>query len=113
TRSGISFVDGLETAKPVELGDGIAAGLAALAVVLSVATLVKPERPIRMEQRVLASVASVAVAFVVLAGMVAAAQPSHHAAGAETGAASARPAAAVAPVPYDPSRPIDLGGVEG
>lgn len=113
TRSGISFVDGLETAKPVELGDGIAAGLAALAVGLSLATLARPVRPIRLEQRVLASVASVAVAFVVLAGMIAAAQPSHHAADAETSVASARPAAAVAPVPYDPTRPIDLGGVEG
>lgn len=113
TRRGISFVDGLEAAKPVELGDGIAAGLAALALALSAATLVRPVRPVRLEQRVLASVASVAVAFVVLAGMIAAAQPSHHAAGAETAVASAQPAAAVAPVPYDPKRPIDLGGVEG
>lgn len=112
TRQGISFVNGLETAKPVELGDAVAAGLAALAVALSAAVLVRPVRPIRLEQRVLASVASVAVAFVVLAGMIAAAQPSHHA-GVETAVASAQPAALVAPVPYAPTRPIDLGGVEG
>lgn len=113
TRRGISVVDGLEAAKAVGWGDGIAAALAALAVALSAAAMVRRVRPIRLEHRVLASVASVAVAFVVLTGMMAAAKSSHHAAGSETAVASVRPAAAVAPVPYDPTRPIDLGGVEG
>lgn len=112
SRSGISFVDGLEAAHTVELGDGSAAALAALAAGLSATTMLRPVRPVRLEQRVLTSVASVAVALVVFAGMTAATQPSHH---GTTGGATetAAPVAAVAPVPYDPTKPLDLGGVEG
>lgn len=114
TQRGIALVDGLETAKPAELGDGIAAALAALTLALCLGVLLRPGRTTRVGRPVLASMAPAAVAFAVLPGMIAAAQPSHHAGGSggET-ATPVRPAAAVAPVPYDPTRPIDLGGVDG
>ena len=124
SRSGLSFVDGLEEAHAIEWGDGIAAALAILAAALASMALLQPSRPVGPEQRVLSAVGSVAVVLLVLAGMTAAARPSHHADGgpptadhheeASTPAAdTANPVASVSPVPYDPTKPIDLGGVEG
>ena len=122
TQRGISFVNGLEDAHTVELGDASAAALAALAAALSAGAVLRPVRLVRPEQRVLSSVACVAVSLIAVAGMVAATSPSHHAVDAAatdhhaaTAAddATATPAAAVAPVPYDPAAPLDLGGVEG
>ena len=121
-RSGISFIDGLEAKESVELGDGMAAGLALLAVLLSVATVLRVRREVGLGQRVATTVACVAVVLLVLPGMSAAARPSHHVAGTagadHDGTASSdgvpvQTASAVAPVPYDPSKPLDLGGVEG
>ena len=123
SRSGLGFVDGLEVAHSVELGDGIAGGLAIVVVALCGLELLRPVRAVGPEQRVLASVGSVAVVVFVLVGMVAAARPSHHATGAEggdhhgvgveTAAATTPESASVAPTPYDPAKPLDLGGVDG
>jgi hypothetical protein len=136
--SGISFIDGLEAAEPVELGNTMAAALALASTLVAVASLLRVDRATsRSSGRV---VAGAALAAVVLAipGMASAARPSHeHADGAahaegeghddgaahEDAAAHADDAAhedaaahtetVIAPVPYDPQRPIDLGGVEG
>lgn len=121
-RSGLSFIDGLEAKASIELGDGMAAGLALLAVALSVATVFHPTRQVGLGQQIATTAACVAVVLLVLPGMSAAARPSHDVAGAAganhhgTSAAAGgpvQPASAVAPVPYDPEKPIDLGGVDG
>ncbi len=120
--AGISFVAGLDDVEPVQSADALAAGLAAFAVLValtawrhrSVGTLRGPM-----------TVAAVAVTVVSMVGMVAGGTHVHaageeaaghaHGSGA-TGAAhedASAPAQAVAPVPYDPAKPIDLGGVPG
>jgi hypothetical protein len=119
-RSGISFIDGLEAKHGIELGDGMAAGLALLAVLAAGATLVRrqPQPGRRAPTATLA--AAVTVLLLALPGMSAAARPAHqHGTGAadhehtEEPVEGAEPVAVVAPVPYDPRQPIDLGGVEG
>lgn len=126
-RSGISFIDGLEDKAGIELGDGTAAGLALVAILCAAATLVRPSRLPRRAPRVLTLLACTAVAIAALPGMSAAARPSHHVAGGDAAdhhrsddhgepagtEQTAEPVSAVAPVPYDPAKPIDLGGVDG
>ena len=123
-RSGLGFIDGLEAREPIELGDGLAAGMASLAVVLCLYTLLRPPAKAMLPQRIAVSGACVAVALLALPGMSAAARPAHHQTGADTATAghhasdpgvgtAAATASAVAPVPYDPAKPIDLGGVPG
>lgn len=121
-RAGLGFIDGLEAKEGVELGDGMAAGLALLAVVFACATLRGSRREVGIGQQVATTVACVAVVLLALPGMSAAARPAHHEAAAggadhhSTGGSSdpaAPTASAVAPTPYVPGQPIDLGGVEG
>lgn len=137
---GIGFVDGLDVAESVQLADGLAAALAAVSVVLVVVALQagRASSPSRRPMT-LAAVAVTALAFT---GMVAGTSHSHaagadhaaggHGAGDELAAADdhhadddehaegaghtdgeEHNAPAVATVPYDPTKPIDLGGVEG
>jgi hypothetical protein len=162
--SGISFVDGLETAEAIQTADGLAAGLALAAAVAAAWSL--RTRP-ATEGSAGASVArtllvatSVFVGGLAVFGMVAAGTHAHGAAAAAgdhthddaavPGGDHAHDDAAVAggdhthddgavaapdddvdtaatddgadhdvahlarqPVPYDPTKPIDLGGVEG
>ncbi|HEY3142133.1 MAG TPA: hypothetical protein VGJ86_13440 [Acidimicrobiales bacterium] len=126
--NGISFIDGLEQSEKVQAADGIAASLAAIAALVAVAALVqRVDVRSRFGPR-LVGAAAVAAMAVTLPGMVSAGEHQHsegeaaaHSHGDEavaTGAAAADPghsheAQAVAPVPYDPTQPIDLGGVEG
>ncbi|MBX7070645.1 MAG: hypothetical protein K1X38_14765 [Microthrixaceae bacterium] len=126
---GIGFVDGLEIAEPVQWADGVAAGLAAVAA-LSAAAWWRTARsyqssamPIRLARRPV-SIAVVAIAVVGLSAMNAAA--THHHAGEDhshadgetashhddSDSAHAHPAAPLTK-PYDPTEPIDLGGVDG
>jgi len=165
--SGISFVDGLETSEPVQWSDGLAAGLALVAVIgavavvarigLTVAAATGPASPGGLRRAGYLGTAAIAV--LSITAMNAAAGHSHagaghgsesaaadhdhvvdeegtetaahdsthadsaHADSAGTGAAGDDASAeehadhgvpaAVAPVPYDPAMPIDLGGVEG
>lgn len=123
-RSGIGFVDGLGAREPVELGDGLAAGMASLVVVLCLYTVLRPHAEALLTQRIAVTGACVAVALLALPGMTSAARPNHqqtdaagatadHHASDQGGGAGAETASAVAPVPYDPAKPIDLGGVSG
>lgn len=158
--SGISWVDGLQDAEPVQWSDGLCAALAAIAGIgAGVHLLVGSEtradgiqRGSTPSLRRLALGGAAAIAVLSLTGMNAAASHSHagsdhhgsdeatgdghghiddgetHAEGTHddpvdgetVGAESSGAAhgehgatAAVAPVPYDPELPIDLGGVEG
>jgi hypothetical protein len=127
--SGIPFVDGLEAAEDPQLADTTAAVLAALAAAGAFAAVVHPgprAGAARLPRPALVGLTAV-TALVITPAMVSAgghshaggdahphggepaATPGHDHAGGTTGEGSA----VVAPVPYDPTRPIDLGGVEG
>ncbi len=135
--SGIGFVTGLDVREDPEFADTLAAALAAVAIVGALMVLL-PALSARLNGRrpALVGVSGVAVLALTVPGMVAAG--SHeHAEGHEHGEGSAahehdhgtagggeesaaaghehagHEAAAVAPTPYDPTKPIDLGGVEG
>ena len=153
--SGISFVDGLGDAESVQWADALAAGLAAVAVVVAlrglvVRTMAGDRGPAAGPRRWALTSLGVAITAVALVGMVAAGSPSHagghghddgetahgHDDGHDDGAADGHahdaaassepgaddgpttthahgPAPAVPPKPYDPTKPIDLSGVEG
>ena len=121
--TGIGLIDGLDVAEPVQTADGLAAGLALAALLVVVASVLgrcagEARRPLALS--------AVAVSALTLVGMItggthvhaagetdghphdAGVAADHHA----TDPAPA-PAQAVAPVPYDPKKPIDLGGVPG
>jgi hypothetical protein len=107
--SGIGFIAGLEAVEPIQLADGIAAGLAAVAALAALRWLGSSYRG-RTSGLTSTRLSTVALVTVALAstGMVAAGghRHVHDAAGHEH-------TAAVAPHPYDPELPIDLSGVAG
>lgn len=117
--NGVSFVDGLEAAEAVQFADGLAAALAAVAV-LAVAAVTR-RSPLVAAPRPIAGGALVALlAVAAVPGMWQAGRHAHdHADGAThpgahvDGHTDEHAAAAVAPAPYDPTKPIDLGGVPG
>ena len=135
--SGIGFVTGLDVREDPQFADTLAAALAVVAIVGALVVLL-PGLSARLSGRrpALVGVSGVAVLALTVPGMVAAG--SHeHAEGHEHGGGSAahehdhgtggggeesaaggdehagHEAAAVAPTPYDPTKPIDLSGVEG
>jgi hypothetical protein len=136
--SGIGFVTGLDVREDPEFADTLAAALAIVAIVGALIVLL-PGLSARLSGRrpALVGVSAVAVLALTVPGLVAAGSHSH-AEGHEHGEGSAahghdhgttggseeaaaagghdhagQEAAAVAPTPYDPTKPIDLGGVEG
>jgi hypothetical protein len=130
--NGIGFVTGLHVREGPEFADTLAAAFAVVAVLGALVVLL-PGRFARLNGGRPALVGASAVAAVALTvpGMVAAGSHSHagghehgdeaaghdHAAAGQDSAAAHEhgdhEAAAVAPTPYDPTKPIDLGGVEG
>lgn len=126
-RSGIGFVDGLDEAEAIQWADALAAGMAAAAVLgVALVALRSWRSP---ASGALVRILALPVAVLAVSGMVA--TGTHvHAAGAgghddhatseaaDVGAAGAAGAGgetvqAVAPKPYIPGEPIDLGGVPG
>ena len=125
--NGIGFIDGMESKEPAAFADSLAAGLAAVAFLGCAATLVRPGWQARSLARLGVVGSCGALLVVAVPGMVAASSADHHGTGAahgatdhhgttETATGTDTPvvhASVVAPVPYDPALPIDLGGVEG
>lgn len=121
--SGIGFISGLDQAEPIQLADSLAATLAATSVVLLVVALVADSpAPPRRRPMTMGAIAVTATAFVGMAagGTHAHASGTGHATAAGHGAdqdhhadGQEHVAQAVAPVPYDPTKPIDLSGVDG
>jgi hypothetical protein len=114
--SGIGFVDGLDEAEPVQWADAVAAGFAALSSASAVWWLLR-RRDVPRYPTAFRAV-SLIVAIVTLTAMFDAA--SGHAHGgtqhdATTGHGHDGEAAhaTVAPKPFDPAKPIDLGGTPG
>jgi hypothetical protein len=132
--NGIGFVAGLDVREDPQFADTLAAALAVVAVIGALAVLL-PGLSARVSGRrpALVGVSAVAALALTVPGMVAAGSHSHagghehggetaghdheHGAAGEEAAAghehAGHEAAAVAPTPYDPTKPIDLGGVDG
>jgi hypothetical protein len=118
-------IAGLDEAEPLQLADGMAAAVAAAAVVLALPALAGRWTS-AFRARAIPLVAALAVTALTVPAMVAAGN-HHHAEGEEAaghththshgatsgGAAPTEAASAVAPKPYDPKKPIDLSGVPG
>jgi hypothetical protein len=121
---GIGFVDGLDVVEPIQTADALAAGLAVGSVLIAAGAFAAASRG-RVGTPLLRgpmTLAAIAVTGLTMFGMISAGTHVHahgeEAAGHDhgTGAADEDPAhevQAVAPVPYDPKKPIDLGGVPG
>jgi hypothetical protein len=122
-RSGISFIDGMEEAEAVQWADGLAAGMAAASVIGVAFAAMRGWRIPASDA--LVRVLAVPMVVLTVTGMVAAGGHAHagghdemagghdHAATASDGSAEVHAAQAVAPKPYIPGQPIDLGGVPG
>jgi hypothetical protein len=126
---GIGMIDGLGEAEPVQLADCLAAALAALAIACALLWMVG----VSLTYRVPVRGAALLVVALTLTGMIATGGHDHagghggddHAGDGHAGDGSASGAAhhdtgsgdqadaGVAPKVYDPTKPIDLGGVAG
>lgn len=117
---GISFIDGLDVKEPVQTADGLAVGLAAVALLATLAALFRLGSRRLSTRPLLTGGTAVLVAALAVPGMLAAGTHTHsddeaghsHDAGDATEQV-VEVAAAVPPKPYDPTLPLDLGGVEG
>lgn len=113
TTGGITFIDGLGGELRPQLADSLAAGLAAVAVLALTAHLVRAGNRAVRARRLLTGTAAVLLAAMAVPGMLAANDHTGGHGDADVTTIAAEPASAVAPKPYDPALPIDLGGVEG
>ncbi len=129
--SGIGFIEGLEVAEKVQLADFVAAAFAVAAVMGAVVSLLVHNRPTSLGQSALV-VSAVVTALIAVPTMVSAGSHTHAGGHNHSDLASAaghthstgsggdagggghnHGVAVVAPKPYDPTKPIDLGGVPG
>jgi hypothetical protein len=119
--NGISFIDGLETSETPQFADTAAATFAAVAVIGAVLAATLWRDAATWFGTLSFSGVALATAGVTMFGMVSAGTHTHahgtaNTAAAHThapGTASSGPPAVVPPKPYDPTKPIDLGGVPG
>jgi len=125
--TGIPFIEGLDVTEAVQAADALAVVLAASSALVATAVVAGAvDRWARFPAstsglRGAMTAASILVTVLTMWGMAAAGTHAH--AGVDTAAghghestgpgAGPSSAQAVAPVPYDPTRPIDLGGVDG
>lgn len=114
---GIWFVEGLDVKEAVQTADGLAAGLAVVAVLGGLAGVLGLGRRQLAASPMLVTGTAVLAALLAVPGMLAAGSHDHangHADGHGDGdGETVELAAAVPPRPYDPDLPIDLGGVDG
>ena len=123
--SGISFVDGLEVAEDVQRADAAAAAIATVAVVGVVFAVVRGAGSGGAGSAVL-MISALLTALVTVPAMISAGSHAHADGGAHDVAAAgstdhdapgasaeSSPHAAAVAKPYDPTKPIDLSGVEG
>ena len=121
--NGIGFVDGLNEAEAIQWPDGLAVGLAAVALLVCLRVAIAGAGS-RVPSRVLMSGAGALVVFASLTGMTTSSNHVHagdhadHESAAGTGSTSADghdhgTTATVAAKAYDPAVPVDLSGVAG
>jgi hypothetical protein len=115
--NGIWFVDGLDVAEPVQTADGLAAGLAIVAVLAAGALLLGVGIRALSRSPLITGSTAVLVAALSVPGMLAAGTHTHAEGHSHDDSAAHShgdaTASAVPPKPYDPTLPIDLSGVEG
>jgi hypothetical protein len=115
--SGIGFIKGLDAAQSPAFADTLCAVLAVIAVIGAVLAATVWSRPAQWFNALAFGVLAVGTAVVTLFGMVSASDHSHtnNTVAAHTNAADSHAPAPAAYVPkeYDPTKPIDLGGVPG
>lgn len=120
--TGISWISGLEEREPIGFADTAAAGLGIIALGIALGILLTPGAA--SEARLSnAGIPAFLVAALALPAMIVAGTTIHGHTDDVHGHSAAHPAgevaagevatAVVAPKPYDPTQPIDLGGVEG
>jgi hypothetical protein len=128
--SGISFVDGLDVAEGVQFADFAAAVLAAVAVIGAIAAVLQKGRPTSLGQQSLVA-SAIIVSLVTVPAMVSAGSHTHahgaaghdhggsaaghsHGTGGAGGAGGGHTHSVALPAKeYDPTKPIDLSGVDG
>jgi hypothetical protein len=118
--SGITFIEGLDTAADPSRADTIAAVLALVAAVGSALAIVRPRLGLG-RHTVLVGVAGIACVALAVAGMDAAADPNHHGSGGAADDHAHGDGTAddhgdgghVEAQPFDPALPIDLSGTPG
>jgi hypothetical protein len=120
--SGIGFVDGLDTKESAQFADGLAAGLAAVAVVGALLALARRVSWVARPRPILVGLAAVATLGLAVPGMVSTGNHAHagggdhphggdemagdHGHGDDHGEHAE-------PKPYDATLPVDLGGTPG
>lgn len=111
---GLTFIAGLDVKEAVQTADGLAAGLAMVAVVAALmASIGRDDRRLTAAP-VLTGVFAVLLAGTAIPGMLAAGTHLHAHDDVHDDAGGVELVAAVVPPkPYDPALPIDLGGVDG
>ena len=117
--AGIPFIDGLDEREPVQLADGIAAGLAVVALFAGAARFAGA--PLAGLRSPVAVAVGAAVGVLAIPGVVTASTHRHagdepaaaHPHAGDVAEAAHTEPAVLPPKPYDPMKPIDLSGVEG
>lgn len=117
---GISFIDGLNEVEPIQFADILCAILAAVAAGAAAAHLLGAKTGFRLQrsQPLLVGAAMAIVLASAVPGMVEAGKHHHEGSGTtvvvENGKTKVVTVTAAVPAkPYDPAKPIDLGGVSG
>ncbi|MEY4372006.1 MAG: hypothetical protein RL219_775 [Actinomycetota bacterium] len=112
----VSFIEGLEQRESIGFADASAAGLAVVALAIALGVLLTPGTPSAPRLRNVGLPAFAVAALTLPAMLVGGTAADHHAEDSHSHSAAAsesETAAVVPPKPYDPSKPIDLSGVEG
>ena len=115
-KSGLSFVEGLDVAEPIQFADALCAALAFYAALEAGAYALRPQFTLARPR--LANFSAALLVAAALPGMVEAGNHvhshSHQSVVVVDGKATLTDAAAAVPTkPFDPLKPIDLGGVPG
>lgn len=120
TTVGVEAISGLDRPADPQWADTAAAVLAAATLIgagLAVTRARRRSRPMSPPSRLAVGVSALVVAAALVPTVVAAGSHDHAhgdpAARADNTAADDHVASAVPPTPYDPAKPIDLGGVDG
>lgn len=121
--SGIAFIDGMEASEPIQLADGMAAGLAVVAVLSAVGSLLRRGARAVTASHLLTGGMAVLLGALAVPGMLSAGSHAHAEGGAPHGHGGDTAAVAdgdddhveavVPPKPFHPDLPIDLSGVDG